>query len=147
MDDIKVVDVMDASGDLRENMMSVRLWQFINGMSLKVVEEVASTHILCHKVGELFVLEFLDEVHNMEALLDGKHGIALGDLVLAAQSLVLARVDSLDSHFDTRYAMLAKPDGIAGAFTNNVFNSVLVELVLEALSIQDARQDLLPLRS
>lgn len=116
-------------------------------MSLKVVEEVASTHILCHKVGELFVLELLDEVHNMEALLDGKHGIALRDLVLAAQSLVLARVDSLDSDFDTRDAMLAKPDGIAGALTNNVINSVLVELVLEALSIQDARQDLLPLRS
>ena len=93
------------------------------------------------------MLELFDEVHNMVALLDGKHGIALGDLVLAAQSQVLARVDSLDSHFYTRYAMLAKPDGIAGAFTNNVFNSVLVELVLEALSIQDARQYLLPLRS
>ena len=26
MDDIKVVDVMDASGDLREYMKSVRLW-------------------------------------------------------------------------------------------------------------------------
>ena len=116
-------------------------------MRLKVVEEVTSTYELCHKVGELFMLELFDEVHNMVALLDGKHGIALGDLVLAAQSQVLARVDSLDSHFDTRYAMLAKPDGIAGAFTNNVFNSVLVELVLEALSIQDARQYLLPLRS
>ena len=46
-------------------------------MSLKVVEEVASTHILCHKVGELFVLEFLDEVHNMEALLDSEHCITL----------------------------------------------------------------------
>ena len=116
-------------------------------MRLKVVEEVASTYELCHKVGELFVLEFLDEVHNMEALLDGKHGIALGDLVLAAQSLVLARVDSLDSDFDTRDAMLAEPDRIAGALSNNVINSVLVELVREALSIQDARQYFLSLRS
>ena len=116
-------------------------------MRLKVVEEVASTNVLCHKVGELFVLELLDEVHNMEALLDGKHGITLGDLVLAAQSLVLARVDSLDSDFNTRDAMLAEPDRIAGALTNNVINSVLVELVLEALSIQDARQYFLSLRS
>ena len=46
-------------------------------MRLKVVEEVTSTYILCHKVGELFVLELLDEVHNMEALLDGEHCIAL----------------------------------------------------------------------
>ena len=76
-------------------------------MRLKVVEEVTSTYELCHKVSELFMLELFDEVHNMVALLDGKHGIALGDLVLAAQSLVLARVDSLDSDFDTRDAMLA----------------------------------------
>ena len=77
MDDIKVVDVMDASGDLREYMKSVRLWQFINGVRLKVVEEVTSTYELCHKVSELFMLELFDEVHNMVALLDGKHGITL----------------------------------------------------------------------
>ena len=53
-------------------------------MSLKVVEEVASTHELCHQVGEFFVLELLNEVYNMVTLLDGEHGIALRDLVLAA---------------------------------------------------------------
>ena len=107
-------------------------------MSLKVVEEVASTHELCHQVGEFLVLELLDEVNNMVALLDGEHGIALWDLVLAAQSLVLARVDSLDGDFDTRNAMLAKPDRIARAFTNDVVDSILVELVCEALSTQDS---------
>ena len=76
----------------------------------------------------------------MVALLDGEHGIALRDLVLAAQSLVLARVDSLDGDFDTRNAMLAKPDGIARALTNDVIDSILVELVREALSIQDSSQ-------
>ena len=109
-------------------------------MSLKVVEEVASTHKLCHQVGEFLVLELLDEVNNMVALLDGEHGIALWDLVLAAQSLVLARVDSLDGDFDTRNAMLAKPDRIARAFTNDVVDSILVELVCEALSTQDSGQ-------
>ena len=109
-------------------------------MSLKVVEEVASTHELCHQVGEFFVLELLNEVYNMVTLLDGKHGIALRDLVLAAQSLVLARVDSLDGDFDTRNAMLAKPDGIARALTNDVVDSILVELVCEALSTQDSCQ-------
>ena len=109
-------------------------------MSLKVVEEVASTHELCHQVGEFLVLELLDEVNNMVALLDGEHGIALWDLVLAAQSLVLARVDSLDGDFDTRNAMLAKPDRIARAFTNDVVDSILVELVCEALSTQDSGQ-------
>ena len=107
---------------------------------LKVVEEVATTHELCDKVGEFFVLELLDEVYNMVALLDGKHGITLWDLVLAAQSLVLARVDSLDGDFDTRNAMLAKPDGIARALTNDVVDSILVELVREALSTQDSGQ-------
>ena len=43
--------------------------------------------------------------------------------------------------------MLAKPDRVAGALSNKVINSVLVELVREALSIQDARQYLLPLSS
>ena len=109
-------------------------------MSLKVVEEVASTHELCHQVGEFFVLELLNEVYNMVTLLDGEHGIALRDLVLAAQSLVLARVDSLDGDFDTRNAMLAKPDGIARALTNDVVDSILVELVCEALSTQDSSQ-------
>ena len=109
-------------------------------MSLKVVEEVASTHELCHQVGEFFVLELLNEVHNMVTLLDGEHGIALRDLVLAAKSLVLARVDSLDGDFDTRNAMLAKPDGIARALTNDVVDSILVELVREALSTQDSGQ-------
>ena len=86
------------------------------------------------------MLELLNEVYNMVTLLDGKHGIALRDLVLAAQSLVLARVDSLDGDFDTRNAMLAKPDGIARALTNDVVDSILVELVREALSIQDSGQ-------
>ena len=43
--------------------------------------------------------------------------------------------------------MLAKPDRVARALTNDVINDILVKLVLEALSIQDARQYLLPLYS
>ena len=43
--------------------------------------------------------------------------------------------------------MLAKPDRVARALANDVINGILVKLVFEALSIQDARQYLLPLCS
>ena len=43
--------------------------------------------------------------------------------------------------------MLAKPDRVARALTNDIINGILVKLILEALSIQDARQYLLPLNS
>ena len=46
-------------------------------MSLQVAEEVAATHELGDEVRLLLVLELLNEVHDVEALLDGEHGIAL----------------------------------------------------------------------
>ena len=43
--------------------------------------------------------------------------------------------------------MLTKPDRVARAIANDAINRILVELVREALSIQDARQNTLSLRS
>ena len=43
--------------------------------------------------------------------------------------------------------MLAEPDRVTRALTNDIINGILVKLILEALSIQDARQYLLPLNS
>ena len=83
------------------------------------------------------MLELLNEVYDVEALLDGEHGITLRDLVLAAQSLVFTGVDGLDGYLYTRNSVLAKPYRVARALANNVLNGILFKLILEALSIQD----------
>ena len=59
--------------------------------------------ILRSQVDLISVLELINQGHNMWAVLAEAHSISLTDLLLARETLILARIYYLECHFDANW--------------------------------------------
>jgi len=68
-------------------------------------------------------------------------------LVLEAQALVLVVLHDLDGDLEARDLVVAKVNGVAGTFADDLLDFVLFELVAETLGIQDGKKELSAIRT
>ena len=103
-----------------------------------VIEQVAAFGILADDDGLIIILEVIDEIDYVLAVAAEKHGVSLGDVVFLLESVVLARLDGLDGDSLAGDLALTNHNSVALAFVNCLILLVLIKLVREALSFQDA---------
>ena len=93
------VHVGHALRDLADHVLGTRLFEAVQALVVKVAEEVASLSVLGHDKDLTFVLKGLYEGDQVLGRAAHCHGLALRDLVLDAQSLVLGFLDRFDCNF------------------------------------------------
>ena len=74
--------------------------------------------VLADDVSGITDLEVVDQTDYVITFLAERHGIGLGDAVLAGQSLVLLGGDGFDGDFDAGDFVLADDHGVALSLVN-----------------------------